>query len=92
MDRALDEETKDDLDEMLEVLFLEFVTEKALAFQGELGNKFNKLILTEGSEVSKYASDLQLSAGQMDDPPYLQTQLAEFEKGLQSCASTRKWR
>ena len=80
----LDNEVKEDLDNLLEALFEAF-SATGPAFQRELEREYERLQQCNGQSINEYGRDFSLIIGLMEDPPSLPKQLVCFKKGLLPC-------
>ena len=77
---SLQEEDKEDLDDIIDLLFERFVP--PIAFQAELERVYQDLQQTQGQSVSELGRDHQLLISEMTETPSLAKQLKNFKRSL----------
>jgi len=85
---SLDDETKGDLEALLEELYVQF-SATGPAFQAELEREYKKIQQAKRQSVNEYGRNFQLVVGLMEEPPSQTKQLIHFKRGLQDCIKSK---
>jgi len=85
---SLNDETKGDLEALLEELYVQF-SATGPAFQAELEREYKKIQQAKRQSVNEYGRNFQLVVGLMEEPPSQSKQLIHFKRGLQDCIKSK---